>query len=97
MYIDELFKKTAKELNTISKADLIKEIVNNASSNQHRENRIETLQAEIKVAKAPYEQAKMMLIGATGFEPEIDEYSKKPRIEDVDLCFLIGLLLAPKE
>ena len=94
MELNELFKKSEKELNALKKADIIKCIKDKAWHYRNVKENNESLRKDIQIAKAPYDQAKQMLIGATGYEVELDDYSKKPKLETVDLCFLIGLLLA---
>ena len=95
--LDKLFKSDKKELNKISKSELVESIIKNAWYWQHQREQVEKLNDQLKLSKAPYDQAKLMLIGATGYAVDIDEYSKKPNLESVDLCFLIGLLLSKRD
>lgn len=94
MNLNELFSKNKAELNKLNKAEIVEVLLNNKWNFEYLERQVKDLSNDLKVAKAPYDQAKQMLLGATMFEAPIDEYSKKPDITQVDLCFLIGLLLS---
>lgn len=94
MFLSELLNKTEKELKAIKKEDMIKCLIAYKWQYTNQEDSIKNLKKDLELSKKPYDQAKMMLIGATGFEVELDEYSKKPNLENVDLCFLIGVLLS---
>jgi hypothetical protein len=94
MHLDDLFKLTEKELNALRKDELVNAIKSNNWHYNNQRNRIVELEKEVNALKAPYDQAKQILIAVTGYKVEIDEYSKKPMLETVDLCYLIGLSLA---
>lgn len=97
MNLTELFNKSEAELKKINKDDIIKSIISNKYTHEYNERRIKELDAELKLSKAPYDQAKHLLLGATGYDASLNEYTKKPDLNDIDLCFLVGLLLSQRK
>lgn len=97
MELNELFSKNEKQLKAMKKDDLVKVILDKGWYYRHDQDNLKSLCKDLELSKKPYDQAKQMLLGATGYEPPIDEYSKKAKLDDVDLCFLIGLLLSTGE
>lgn len=93
MNLGTLFAKTDKELNSMKKEDIVKAIVSNKWLVDSQNSQIERLNKEVEMLKAPYNQAKQIVCGAAGLDVPIDEYSKKPLLDQVDLCYAIGALL----
>ena len=95
MYLSELVKLDKKELNKKSKAEMIECITSHSWQYTQMESEIKNLKSEIEKAKAPYNQAKLLLLGALSIDPQpISEYDDKPNLDVVDLCNLIGRLLS---
>lgn len=97
MDIDKLLELSKEELNRLTKDTIISTIIKDAWRVNSRKQTVENLQKELTASKAPYNQAKLMLVGLTGFEVELDEWTKQPNIDKVDLCQLIGVALAQNQ
>ena len=93
MNLDELFEMNSKQLNKLKKEELVKTIAGNAWYYSSQKSTIKNAEAEIKALKAPYNQAKEILIGITGEDVPKNEYTGKYELDKVDLCYLIGALL----
>lgn len=90
MTLDELFNLDDKKLNSLKKEDIVKCISSNRWAYNAKGASIRNLQKDLEIVGKPYDQAKLMLLGFLGVEVEKNEYSGKPKLEGVDLCFLIG-------
>lgn len=97
MDIDKLLNLSKEELNKLTKDTIVSTIAENAWRVNSRERTVEDLQKQLAANKAPYNQAKLMLVGLTGFKVELDEWTKQPNIDKVDLCQLIGVALAQNQ
>jgi hypothetical protein len=93
MLLSELIKLDTKKLNSIKKEDIVKSITGYAFQYTSMEKELCEARKEIARQKAPYDQVKLLALGALNITPEIDEYSKKPILETYDLCYLIGQLV----
>ena len=93
MSLETLFSKTEKELSVMKKADIVKMINDGRMYHHSKKQLVESLHAEIKSLKAPYDQAKLIVCGAAGIEVPKCEYSGSAQVDKIDLCHAIGLLL----
>ena len=93
MRLDDLMNKTESELKALTKADIIKAIVDGAWSYNRSKEELKELQAFKLKAKEPINQIKNTLIGFTGYDVELNEYTKKPELDSVDVNFLIGMTM----
>jgi hypothetical protein len=93
MLLSELVKLDLKKLNSMKKEDIIKSITGYAFQYTSMEKDLTEAKKELSRQKAPYDQVKLLALGALNITPEFDEYSKKPILETYDLCYLIGQLV----
>ena len=93
MLLSELVKLDAKKLNAMKKEDIVKSIIGYGFQYTSMEKELFEAKKEIARQKAPYDQVKLLALGALNITPELDEYSKKPILESYDLCYLIGQLV----
>lgn len=94
MYLSDLLNKSEKDLKSISKADIIKCLLSSKWQYTNLESQVKDLENKLKVAEAPYDQAKLLLCGAANIKIEpTSEYDSTPNLKEIDLCYLIGALL----
>jgi hypothetical protein len=93
MLLSELVKLDTKKLNAMKKEDIVKSITGYGFQYTNMEKELAEAKKEIARQKAPYDQVKLLALGALNITPELDEYSKKPILESYDLCYLIGQLV----
>lgn len=91
MYLDELMKKTEKELNKVSKAEIIQSIVNNQYQYTSLNNKVK--EAEEKLAKNRTDEraAAVMLAAFVGVELPRSEYTGALESEKLNILELAGL------
>ena len=90
MYLNELINKDKKELNKISKEDIVESIINSKWLWESKDNKVKELEVKLLNQSENERAAKMMLIGYLGKQVERDEYSNK--VTDLDKMNLIELL-----
>jgi hypothetical protein len=94
MYLSELIKKEKKELNKISKDEIIKTIVDSKWQWEHKESQIKELDAKLVKQSENERAAKMMLVGYLGKQVERDEYDNSViGLDKTSLLELLGELM----
>src|SRR5690554_4931155 len=95
MNLEDVFKKTEKELSKIKKADIIKITINSTGEYENDKRVIRDLRAKLEMSKGPYDQDKLLVCGAAGIDVQpISDYDKRPDLDRIDLCYAIGVLIA---
>ena len=93
MLLSDLVKLDTKKLNAMKKEEIVKTITGYAFQYTSMEKDLLEAKKNLANQKAPYDQVKLLALGALDIQPELDEYSKKPILESYDLCYLIGQLV----
>lgn len=93
MYLSELVNKEAKEIKTMSKADLIDCITKSKWQFESRDREIKESAAKLRQQSENERAMKIMLIGYLKYPVERSEYTGEIELDKINLSELFGLFL----
>lgn len=93
MYISDLISKDKKELNKLSKEQIVETIINSKWQWEHNKNSVTEAGEKLVKQSKGEEAAKLMLAGYLGINEPVDDYTGKLELSKLDLCQMIGQLM----
>ena len=92
MYLSELIKKDKKELNKLSKTEIIETIINSKWQWESNENKTKEAEKKLVIQSEGENAAKTLLLGYLGERMPENEYGELP-MSKVNLLELIGKMM----